>query len=270
MDLLTPRLLPRTLLRTLSRTIPGRPAPHLGGAAIQCPVLLPRPLGHPSRVPRLARPAHPFHISSRTPAPPSRPSPAGLSPSLSPPPPPHTLTRGSRLSPGPGENGPRCRRRLRSGETWYCCLSGSASPSSPASTLEAEGRSGRRRGLRGPSFSRSRGCPLAYLSSTPAARAQRSPRRGSRNPHGSPHRQRQTLPLLQPGPSTPPTSAPPTSHAPKAHIPGEGGCNHRSNSRCPAEPFLRGQGKGERGGGMLNITKNLPAGGLSWAVTERM
>lgn len=70
MDLLTPRLLPRTLLRTLSRAIPGRPAPHLGGAAIQCPVLLPRPLGHLSRVPRLARPAHPFHISSPTPAPP--------------------------------------------------------------------------------------------------------------------------------------------------------------------------------------------------------
>lgn len=31
-----------------------------------------------------------------------------------------------------------------------------------------------------------------------------------------------------------------------------------------------GKEKGREEGGMLNITKNLPAGGLSWAVTERM
>lgn len=129
------------------------------------------------------------------------PSGAGLSPPAHAPC-PRTLTRGSRLSPGPGGNGPRCRR-LRPCGTWCCCPSESASPHSPASTLEAGGaggRSGPRGGLRRPRLSESRGRQPTYLPTSPAAPTQGSPRRSSRNRAAPPTPRRRHRLYSRPGP----------------------------------------------------------------------
>lgn len=81
------------------------PAPHAPPPTTRSPIPSPQ-----SRPPRST-----LHNISPSPTPP--PGQVQLAFPLPSYPDPRTLTRGSKLSPGPGENGPRCRR-LRSGETW--------------------------------------------------------------------------------------------------------------------------------------------------------
>lgn len=235
----TARLLPRTLLRTLGHATPRR-APHRTRRAL--PPRAPRssPAERPESPPQTSPPPHAQSpTTSAASARPSHPR-AGA------------LTRGSRLSPGPGANGPRSRRRLRSGETWQCCPSGSASPCSPASTPEAERAGGAPGGSR-------RGAPLPAL--PPAARTPRPPRPGSRNhaapPTASTYRGRHRLHLPRRGPSTPPRPGP--SHLAGSQGPHSGGGREGGRApppgrlqepRCPAEPLRRrARRSGERAGG---------------------
>lgn len=219
---------------------------------------------HP-KYPRLARPNHSSHISSPTFAPP--PGQAELVFPHPCHPRRRTLTRGSRLSPGPGESGPQCRR-LRSGETWYCCLSGSASPYSPASP-EAEGAGGAP-GAAGDSAARASRGAAAALSPTCRPRPRRGPKCRLAWAAG-------TARLLPPPAADSASTAARALHAYRlrpSHLarskgPHSGGGRVQpliqiKEPQCPAEPFLGEQGKGEGGWGLLNIISDSPAGGLVW------
>lgn len=133
------------------------------------------------------------------------------------------------------------------------------------------GRAGRGGGLRCLRLPRS---PLPYLFSQPAARTQGSPRPGSRN-HAAPPTARGRRRLYsRPDPARLPAAVPPTSLAPKAHIPGEGGRNHRANSRsldARLNHSYGGQGKGgERMGDATHLVQYAERGSFVEAVSEGM
>lgn len=121
------------------------------------------------------------------------------------------------------------------------------------------GRAGRRGGLRCPSLFQSRGCRLLTR-----------PLRPRRGPKGRLAGAAGTARLLPPpGPSTPPRFGP--SHLARSKGPHSGGGRAQPSilfkePQRPAEPFLRGLGKGERGWETLAITSNRPGGRLSWTL----
>lgn len=250
-----PKLLSRTLLWTLSRATPGSFA-HPRGAPIQRSMLLPRALGlHPESSGSPSQTNSPQHLQPLTLLQAktnwSFPSLLPLYPG--------TLTRDSKLSPGPGANGPRCRR-LRSGETWLCCPSGSASPYSPASKPEAAGAGGAMRD--------------AAAQASPGAADVRSPTcspRPRRGPKGRLAPAAGTARLLPPPAAAAASTAARAQHAsqprflPPLWLQRPTFRRRVGATTDPTRAVMAGcKKKGDSEWKTLTITSNTPAGGLSW------
>lgn len=259
------RLLPRTLLWTLSQTIPGRPAPHLWGVRIQRPMLLPRPVGHPSQVLRVALADQPA-TTSPVPHPPLLQAKSSW-PLPSPP------TSSSGHSPAVVGFHSDLVRMVPAASACDRVRHGGAVPLgrhllTPPPQRRRPRVPGARRGTpRLEPLPEPR--PPALLPALLARGADpRVASPGQPEPRGSSHCPQPPPPLQPPGPSTPPRLGP--SHLARSKGPHSGGGRAQppiqlKEPPCPAEPFLqRARKKGEREWEMLILTSNTPGGRLSW------